>query len=38
MPGVAVFVRGNWGILASTVPLPYNVFGAYVRELWNVVV
>jgi hypothetical protein len=32
MLDVAVFVRGNSGILALTVLLPYNVFGACVRE------
>jgi hypothetical protein len=32
MPDVAAFVHGNSGILVSSVPLPCNVFGAYVRE------
>jgi hypothetical protein len=31
MPGVAVFVHGNSGILALMVPLLCNVFGVYVR-------
>jgi hypothetical protein len=38
MPDVAVFVRGNSDILASTAPLLYSVSGVSVRELWNVVV
>jgi hypothetical protein len=36
MPDVAVFVRGNSDILASTVQLPCNVFGVYDRAIWNV--